>query len=226
MVLRLSYRAILRRPGASCSSRASFGSTGARAGRSGAFKLANANSRIDRSFLVSDLGVTRPRLRIRPIRDGAVAASARRPAVLLFERPPLCDACYWRLAAERLRLRHARFREINRPELNGRDGRKAECLFGHLASKSGHSHRLLHEVKAATGDLGRSTSCSFARHSHTSSCCRNARLRYPLRQTGNRRPLPSGGCSDARKRIDDDLHGPQMGITGVLSAPPSLVSRG
>jgi hypothetical protein len=42
VVLRLSYRAILHRPEASRSSLASDGSTGARTGRSGTFKLANA----------------------------------------------------------------------------------------------------------------------------------------------------------------------------------------
>src|SRR5271169_1167761 len=60
VVLRLSYRRILHRPEASRSSLASVGSTGARTGRSGAFKLANANSRIGGGFLVSHLGVTRP----------------------------------------------------------------------------------------------------------------------------------------------------------------------
>jgi len=50
--LRLSYRGILRRPEASRSSLASVGSTGARTGRSGAFKLANAASRIGGSPLV------------------------------------------------------------------------------------------------------------------------------------------------------------------------------
>src|SRR4051794_12026391 len=46
MVLRLSLRPILRGSEASCSPLASVGSTGARAGRSSAFKLANAYSRI------------------------------------------------------------------------------------------------------------------------------------------------------------------------------------
>ena len=46
MVLRLSYWRVLRRPEASRPSLASVGSTGARTGRSGAFKLANAASRI------------------------------------------------------------------------------------------------------------------------------------------------------------------------------------
>ena len=46
MVLRLSYRRILRRAEASRSSLASVGSTGAGTDRSGAFKLANAASRI------------------------------------------------------------------------------------------------------------------------------------------------------------------------------------
>ena len=52
VVLRLSYRAIPHRPEASRSSRASVGSTGARTGRSGAFKLANAASRIGGGSLV------------------------------------------------------------------------------------------------------------------------------------------------------------------------------
>src|SRR3954466_14144771 len=46
MVLRLSFRPILRGSEASCSPLASVGSTGAWAGRSSAFKLANAYSRI------------------------------------------------------------------------------------------------------------------------------------------------------------------------------------
>src|SRR6516164_1589028 len=46
MVLRLSYWRVLRRPEASRPSLASVGSTGARTGRSGAFKLANSASRI------------------------------------------------------------------------------------------------------------------------------------------------------------------------------------
>ena len=50
---------ILHRPEASRSSLASVGSTGAGTGRSGAFKLANAASRIGDGFLVSDPGVTR-----------------------------------------------------------------------------------------------------------------------------------------------------------------------
>jgi pimeloyl-ACP methyl ester carboxylesterase len=52
VVLRLSYRAILHRPEASGSSLASVGSTGARTGRSGAFKLENAASQIGGGFLV------------------------------------------------------------------------------------------------------------------------------------------------------------------------------
>src|SRR6516225_7893678 len=46
MVLRLSYWRVLRRPEASRPSLAPVRSTGARTGRSGAFKLANAASRI------------------------------------------------------------------------------------------------------------------------------------------------------------------------------------
>ena len=46
VVLRLPYWRILCRPEASRSSLASVGTTGARTGRSGAFKLANAGSRI------------------------------------------------------------------------------------------------------------------------------------------------------------------------------------
>jgi len=46
VVLRLSYWRILRRPAASPASLPSVGSTGARTGRSSAFKLANAASRI------------------------------------------------------------------------------------------------------------------------------------------------------------------------------------
>jgi hypothetical protein len=46
MVLRLSYWRVLRRTEASRPSLASVGSTGARTGRSGAFELANAASRI------------------------------------------------------------------------------------------------------------------------------------------------------------------------------------
>ena len=46
MVLRLSHWRILRRPEASCPSLASVGSTSARTGRSGTFKLASAASRI------------------------------------------------------------------------------------------------------------------------------------------------------------------------------------
>ena len=46
VVLRLSYRGILRRPEASRSLLASHGSSGAGTGRSGALKLANAASRI------------------------------------------------------------------------------------------------------------------------------------------------------------------------------------
>src|SRR5580704_2725466 len=57
LVLRLSYRAILRRPEALRSARASVGSTGAGTGRSGAVKLANAASRISGGSLASDLGV-------------------------------------------------------------------------------------------------------------------------------------------------------------------------
>ncbi len=60
VVLRLSYRAILRRPEASRSSLPSVGSAGTRAGRSGACRLENAGSRIGGSFLLSDLGVARP----------------------------------------------------------------------------------------------------------------------------------------------------------------------
>jgi hypothetical protein len=60
LVLRLPYSRLLRRPEACRSSLASVGSTGARAGRSGAFKLANANSRIGGGFLVSDLGTGPP----------------------------------------------------------------------------------------------------------------------------------------------------------------------
>src|SRR5262249_3053684 len=66
VVLRLSYGAILRRPEASRSSLASVGSTGARTGRSGAFKLANAASRIGAAFWFGreprgqNLGITRP----------------------------------------------------------------------------------------------------------------------------------------------------------------------
>jgi hypothetical protein len=52
VVLRLSYRRILRRPEASRSSLASVGSTRARTGRSGASKLANAASRIGGGSLV------------------------------------------------------------------------------------------------------------------------------------------------------------------------------
>jgi hypothetical protein len=52
MVLRLSYWRVLRRPEASRPSLASVGSTGARTGRSGAFKLANAASRIAGGSLV------------------------------------------------------------------------------------------------------------------------------------------------------------------------------
>ena len=52
VVLRLSYGGILRRPETSRSSRASVGSTGARTGRTGAFKLANAASRIGGGSLV------------------------------------------------------------------------------------------------------------------------------------------------------------------------------
>ena len=52
LVLRLSYRAIPRRAEASGTSLASVGSTSARTGRSGAFKLANAASRIGGGSLV------------------------------------------------------------------------------------------------------------------------------------------------------------------------------
>jgi hypothetical protein len=50
VVLRLSDRAILRRPEASGASRAPAGSTGARTGRGGAVKLANAAERIGAVF--------------------------------------------------------------------------------------------------------------------------------------------------------------------------------
>ena len=55
MVLRLSYWRVLRRPGASRPSLASVGSTGARTGRSGASKLANAASRIRRRLFGADV---------------------------------------------------------------------------------------------------------------------------------------------------------------------------
>jgi hypothetical protein len=60
VVLRLSYRGILRRPETSCFPLASVGSTCAGTGRSGALKLANAASRIGGGFFGSDLGVTTP----------------------------------------------------------------------------------------------------------------------------------------------------------------------
>ena len=58
LVLRLSYRAILRPPEALRCARVSVGSTGAETGRSGAVKLGNAASRISGCSLASDLGVT------------------------------------------------------------------------------------------------------------------------------------------------------------------------
>ena len=74
-------QAILRRPEACRSSLASVGSTGARTGRSGAFKLANAASRIGGGSLVrpqrGQISASQcPRLRIRPVTNNAVVASA------------------------------------------------------------------------------------------------------------------------------------------------------
>jgi hypothetical protein len=79
LVLRLSYRAILRRPEALRSTRASLRSTGAGTGRSRAVKLANAASRISGGSLASESrrhGGPRPI--VRAVRDSAVAALAAR----------------------------------------------------------------------------------------------------------------------------------------------------
>src|SRR5271169_2150466 len=89
VVLRLSYRRILHRPEASRPSLASVGSTDARTGRSGAFKLANAASRIGGGFFWFPISASQG-----PVRESdrlEIVLSQlrpRRPAVLLFERPP------------------------------------------------------------------------------------------------------------------------------------------
>ena len=75
---------ILRRPEASRSSLASVGSTGAGTGRSGALELANAASRIGARLYDAGrrphgqiLASQGSRVRIRPLTESAVAASAR-----------------------------------------------------------------------------------------------------------------------------------------------------
>src|SRR5580704_16899626 len=75
LVLRLSYGGILRRPKTSRSSLASVGSTGARASRTGACKLANAASRIGGGALVRPRATMNEEQNIRAALDRHWAAS-------------------------------------------------------------------------------------------------------------------------------------------------------
>jgi len=139
MVLRLSYWRVLRRPGASRPSLASVGSTGARTGRSGASKLANAASRIRGRLFGADV-CHWPRLC--GAQSGGPGMSALTPLLGLSrrERRSLCFH-YTRDGASIIRTRPSRAPLIWTRVHSGVCGAESFDGSGVLPHRDGEHHR-------------------------------------------------------------------------------------